>query len=116
MLLRYISHLPEEAPLTLEGQPRKDLRNDINKMAKTLGVPQAVGYTDAEMVEMLRGIDAKLGEDPARKLGDLSSLKDPRTLIRAILWKHGAADHAEPTLNTSELVERLKKLLPKEKP
>ena len=109
-------HLPEEAPLTQEGQPRKDLRNEVNRMARMVGVPQAVGYTDAEMVEMLQRIDAKLGGDPTRKLGDLSSLKDPRSLIRAILWKHGAADYAEPKLNNAELVERLKILLPKENP
>ena len=109
-------HLPKEAVLSPEGQPRKDLRNEINSLARTLGVPQAVGYTDAEMVEMLRGIDAKLGEAPARKVGDLSSLEDPRSLIRAILWKHGVVEYAAPGLKDAELIERLNKLLPKGKP
>ena len=108
--------LPEEAPLAPEGRPRRELRDGINRLARTLGVPQAEGLTDAEMVAMLGRIDAKLGERPARKVGDPSSLKDPRSLIRVLLWEHGVDDYAEPTLNNAELVERLEKLLPKGNP
>ena len=110
-------NLPEEAPLAAMGPQRRELRDSINRLSKRLGVPQAVGVTDAEMVEMLVKIDQRLAEKtPARTISDLSSLKEPRRVLRALLWKHGVADYAEPSLNTSELVERLEKLLPKENP
>ena len=105
-------HLPEEPLLPADAPRRRELRDGLNAIARTLGVSQAVGLTDVEMVELLRRIDAKLGENPKRQVPDVSALSDPRSVIRAILWKHGIADYAE-ALNDAELLERLAKLLPK---
>jgi hypothetical protein len=105
--------LPKESALAAESPRRRELRDGINAQARTLGVPQAVGLTDAEMVEILGRIDAKLGETPERRVADLSALGDPRSVIRAILWKHAVAEYAEPALNDAELLERLAKIAPK---
>ena len=53
-------------------------------------------------------------------MNNLTPPIDPRSLLRALLWKHGVADYAEPRLNLAELFERLDnalvaaKLIPKE--
>ena len=59
-----------------------------------------------------RAIDRKLGPGrPARDPGDLAALGPAQKRLRALLWKHGAAEFAEPGLNPVELVDRLSERL-----
>ena len=105
--------LPEEAELAAKDPQRRVLRDRINKLSWQLGLEQTLEQTDFALVGMLekldRRIDDRLGKtSPAREVSNLTTRSDPRSVLRALLWKLGVPDFAEPRLNSDELLDRLR--------
>jgi hypothetical protein len=110
--------LPEEVP-SLGRDERVKLAGRLAALGKALNIELPAGTTEADLAgaitELDRGLDEKMGaKKPRRDPGkDVRTGPAPRRL-RALLWKHGAADYDQPGLNSDEMVDRLSDRLVKE--
>jgi hypothetical protein len=104
----------EFAPLT--NDERKRLAARLSELGTKLDVRLPKGSSEESLrqviVELDRRLDEKLGANkPPRLLPKLDELGPAKRRLRALLWKYGVEEYAEPGLNPVELVERLEKAL-----
>ena len=99
-----------EFPVLTEEQ-RKELADELDKLAGKVGAERPRGATEEALreavVELDRAIDRKLAKKPARDPGPLADLGPALRRLQALLWKHGGKEYNDGRLNGKELVERL---------
>jgi hypothetical protein len=106
---RAVPGLPaaEDCP-RLAPEERDALAAALRDVGGRFEVPAPRSTSDADLADAVAALDARLGTpDRARDPGPLRELGPIQRQIRALLWKHGAADYQDRRLNTAELVERL---------
>ena len=101
----------EECP-SLDPRERSILAQRLQELAKELHLDLPRDTSNAGLSNALAALDERSGSpDPHRDPGPLANLGPLQRQLRALLWKHGGADYNARSLNTAELVERLKRRL-----
>jgi hypothetical protein len=107
---------PADAFVPLTAPQRKQFAAHLKQIGDRLGVDLPAGDSEAELgeavVELDRALDRK--RRPARDPGNLTDLGPAQRRLRALAWKHGVGEYAEPGLNPVEVLERLESRLVEE--
>ncbi len=86
----------------------------LHQLGSRMNLDLPLGNSPAVLSRSLAKLNARLDEllpTPARSPGKLADLGPPPLQLRALLWKLGVPDYAEPGLKPLELVERLEENL-----
>jgi hypothetical protein len=100
-----------------EALPPENLTRELavlattGSLASTALLAKETIYCLMSTEALLEAIDRRLGTDPKRDPGPLRDIGSPQRQLRALLWKHGVADYHDLGLTTSELVERLQRVV-----
>jgi hypothetical protein len=101
---------PAETVPTLQADDRARLVQRLRQLGTRLGCDLPPGHSPRVLTEMIADLDARIDKlSPARRRdpGKLADLGPVQLQLRALLWKRGVADYAEPGLQPLEMVERL---------
>jgi hypothetical protein len=104
---------PADAIVPLTAPQRQQFADHLQQMARRLGVDLPVGGSEESLGEAVVELDRQLDRKvrPRRDPGNLAEMGPAQRRLRALAWKHGVAEYAEPGLNPVELLERLEKKL-----
>jgi hypothetical protein len=107
---------PVDAFVPLSAPQRKQFAAQLRQTASRLGINLSTGDSEEELGEAVLELDREIDRKRRPRLdpGNLSDLGPAQRRLRALAWKHGVVEYAEPGLNPVELLERLEKKLVEE--